>query len=32
MLEELRSIFDRHQHNGKVEFIYNTRMFYGRFM
>jgi SAM-dependent methyltransferase len=30
MLRELRRIFERHQHNGKVAIEYSTRMFYGR--
>lgn len=30
MLRELRRIFERHQHNGKVSIEYATRMFYGR--
>jgi ubiquinone/menaquinone biosynthesis C-methylase UbiE len=30
MLRELRRIFERHQHNGKVAIEYATRMFYGR--
>jgi len=30
MLRELRSIFDRHQRNGRVSFDYTTRVYYGR--
>lgn len=30
MLEELSSIFDRHQRGGQVEFEYEVRVFYGR--
>jgi ubiquinone/menaquinone biosynthesis C-methylase UbiE len=30
MLRELRSIFDRYQHNGRVSFEYTTRVYYGR--
>lgn len=29
MLSDLRHTFDRHQQNGIVKFIYNTRVFYG---
>lgn len=30
MLRELRDIFDRHQHDGKVSIEYTTRIFYGQ--
>jgi SAM-dependent methyltransferase len=30
MLQELRRIFDAHQHNGRVGMEYRTRMYYGR--
>ena len=30
MLSELRQIFDRHQEGGRVRFIYDTRVYYGR--
>jgi SAM-dependent methyltransferase len=30
MLAELRRIFDRHQQEGRVRFIYDTRVYYGR--
>jgi SAM-dependent methyltransferase len=30
MLRELRSIFDRYQHNGRVSLEYTTRVYYGR--
>ena len=30
MLEHLRQLFDRHQANGKVEFEYETSVYYGR--
>ena len=30
MLDELKAVFDRHQHNGQVSFDYDTRVFYGQ--
>lgn len=30
MLDELKQIFDRHQSNGVVEFLYETKMYYGQ--
>ncbi|HEX8597586.1 MAG TPA: class I SAM-dependent methyltransferase [Chloroflexia bacterium] len=30
MLNQLRAIFDEHQVDGKVAFLYNTRLYYGR--
>jgi SAM-dependent methyltransferase len=30
MLQELRRIFDLHNHNGRVTFEYNTRLYYGQ--
>ncbi|MDQ3707526.1 MAG: class I SAM-dependent methyltransferase [Chloroflexota bacterium] len=30
MLNQLRAIFDKHQADGKVAFLYNTRLYYGR--
>jgi len=30
MLQELRRIFDAHQHNGRVDMEYKTRMYYGQ--
>ncbi len=31
MLAELRTIFEKHATNGRVRFLYTTRMYYGRF-
>ncbi|OGT43783.1 MAG: hypothetical protein A3F42_01115 [Gammaproteobacteria bacterium RIFCSPHIGHO2_12_FULL_37_34] len=30
MIDELKQIFDRHQSNGLVEFLYDTKMYYGQ--
>jgi len=30
MLKELKIIFERYQKNGKVEFLYNTKLYYGQ--
>jgi len=30
MIQTLKEIFERHEKNGKVEFIYRTHMCYGR--
>ncbi len=29
MLQELKIIFERYQRNGLIEFVYNTKMYYG---
>lgn len=30
MMHHLKLIFDKYQQNGKVEFLYNTKIHYGR--
>jgi SAM-dependent methyltransferase len=30
MINELRYIFDKHESNGKIEFLYDTKMYYGQ--
>lgn len=31
MVEEVGRVFREHERNGEVEFLYETRMYYGRF-
>ena len=30
VLKDLRNLFDEHQRDGAVDFMYDTRVFYGR--